>query len=256
MNMRKLRLILIFGFIAVCSALYTNCDSFDSSGVPRVEQGQKSGFPNLAHNGGGHLGKLTYLNTSLNNQCGTDPVRSLVFEGSDVQAFTHQCQAPVESAAVDPNRLLLLAYDPYFVVYDERIYAYEDLLKKDPNQRMAFDLFCYNSDYVDPSLGTKGLDFALKIVKNLYNGYATTQKMGYLIYGRENSEPLMLTEWGTTKDADASGVKPFYPDSRSYEVRIEKRSSPARTKANILIKSTGAQVPLDCYIKPVFENAQ
>jgi hypothetical protein len=229
--MRRLTLI---QFLMIASmVLFTNCGGFQKS--------QDSSLAGTAQfNGGGHSGKVTYLSTQLEGDPCLAPTRALEFGNGQTQAFTYACGGTTQDP-FDVTRLISYAFDPNFLIFNEQIYARDTLLQLQPNERAQFQIYCASAESAE-----EGVSFAMKASR-----FSTATGMMTVTTGYVLRNGVLRDEVGRIHDPDAQGARLFRPEQNDYEVVIGARTSPTRAPGDIVFKSDGRHVGLQCYVKEV-----
>lgn len=223
-------LILIGSFLSL-SLLFVNCSPLASSKLDTSSNPLES-----ANNGGGHQGKVVYRHTSAFEGCDVAPELQLEFDGDQVHSFTSFCHNKVETA-FDPLKFVSFLNDPYFIVYDDLIYADDTALALQKTEQAQIELFC-TSDKVD---------LAVKIARFHVKPAPYMQTTGLLIDKSAAGGATIGREIGTlTEPVYANGAHSFKPDSGAYVLDIAASSSPTRTTAQLTYKS-GEQIQMMCY---------
>lgn len=234
MKLRNRRLILIHSLMIPVFVMFTNCDhiSQQSSGT------QSSNPALLANNGGGHSGKLSYLHTSAYEGCDLSPDLAIVRDGDATRAFTTDCHNSTETS-LDISKLISFDLNPYFLVYDELIYAHESVLALSATVDAHIELFCTSQ---------KGIDVAVKTKRIRISSSSSRVEQSALIFRKGEAYPAIEEVRGVYRDPTSAGIKVFEAKSDELEIITQAPYTLSRARAEIKF-SSGENVDLDCFVR-------
>jgi hypothetical protein len=226
------KLLLLLPIMLLLSVGYTNCGRSMEGRNPLTAASKLLGG---ANNGGGHSGKLTYAYTNAIPTC-ADPEMGIEIEDGQARSFTYQCNGTVETA-FDITKFISFTRDPFFTIYDERIYAHERMLAEQTSTvHSHFELFCS---------GAGDLDFAIKYTNIDSRTGSSSLTTGVLIHKDGSENPEVETEPGVYKEGEP---RMFLASSKNYQVRVSSTSVASRKMA-VLSFSGGESENLDCYAR-------
>ena len=166
------------------------------------------------------------------------PDLGLVFENSRVQSFTYTCSDTIENV-YDPMKLITFNNDPFFVVYDEKIYADDTALDLQETEQAQFEIFCSGDE----------IDFAVKVARFHVQPRNYMKTSGLIVHKPDSQAPFIEREFGEyTEPLTPNGVRYFKPASDAYLVKVNANYTPSRTTAELIYKATGKQVDMKCFV--------